>query len=180
LFQGDRAAAEEMWPLIEFSAASVLLHTTNGIIASKTDEREGRSLTGTANLSTSSLAYGGYRHAAHLARALGRPEAAEFDKRADDLRKSIEAYFGAEMEGFKTYRYFKENTNLRGWILLPLAMGITERQEETIKALVSDKLWPNRLTGGDILAASKPNGAARPTTPCACCSKPATPSRRSI
>lgn len=155
LFQGDRAAAEEMWPLIEFSAASVLRHTTtNGIIASKTDEMEGRYLTGTANLSTSSLAYGGYRQAAHLARALGRPEAAEFDQRAEALRKNIESYFGAEMEGFKTYRYFKENTNLRGWILLPLAMGITERQEETIRALVSDKLWPNRLTGGDILAAS--------------------------
>jgi hypothetical protein len=154
LFQGDRAAAEELWPLIEFSAASVLRHTTNGIIASRTDEMEGRYPTGEANLSTSALAYGGYRLAARLAQSLGKPVAAEFDQRAEALRKGIEAYFGAEVEGFKTYRYYKENTTLRGWILLPLAMGITERQEATVAALLSDKLWPNRMEGGDILAES--------------------------
>ena len=154
LFQGDRAAAEELWPLIEFSAASVLRHTTNGIIASRTDEMEGRYPTGKANLSTSALAYGGYRLAARLAQALGKPVAAEFDQRADALRKGIEAYFGAEVEGFKTYRYYQGNTTLRGWILLPLAMGITERQEATVAALMSDKLWPHRLAGADILAES--------------------------
>ena len=154
LFQGDRAAAEELWPLIEFSAASVLRHTTNGIIASRTDEMEGRYPTGKANLSTSALAYGGYRLAARLAQSLGKPVAAEFDQRAEALRKGIEAYFGAEVEGFRTYRYYKENTTLRGWILLPLAMGITERQEATVAALTSDKLWPHRLAGADILAES--------------------------
>jgi hypothetical protein len=51
LFQGDRAAAEEMWPLIEFAAASVLRHTTaDGIVASETDEMEDRYPTGQANL----------------------------------------------------------------------------------------------------------------------------------
>jgi len=155
LFQGNRAAAGELWPLIEFSAKSVLKHTTaDGIIASRTDEMEGRYPTGKANLSTSALAYGGYRQAARLARALGKPVAAEFDTRADALRKSIESYFGTEIEGFKTYRYYKENTTLRGWILLPLAMGITERQEGTVAALLSDKLWPNRREGADILAES--------------------------
>jgi hypothetical protein len=155
LFQGDRAAAEEMWPLIEFSAASVLRHTTaDGIVASRTDEMEGRYPTGTANLSTSSLAYGGYRLAARLAQALGKPVAAEWDRRAEALRTSLDAYFGGEVEGFKTYRYYKENTTLRGWILLPLAMGITERQEATVTALLSDKLWPHRLAGADILAES--------------------------
>ncbi len=155
LFQGDRAAAEEMWPLIEFSAASVLSHTTaDGIVASQTDEMEDRYPTGNANLSTSSLAYGGYRLAARLAQSLGKPVAAEFDQRAEVLRKGIESYFGAEMEGFKTYRYYKENTTLRGWILLPLAMGITERQDATVAALMSDKLWPHRKQGADILAES--------------------------
>jgi hypothetical protein len=133
----------------------VLSHTTaEGIVASKTDEMEDRYPTGTANLSTSSLAYGGYRLAARLAQSLGKPVAAEFDQRAETLRKGIEAYFGAEVEGFKTYRYFTGNTILRGWILLPLAMGITDRQEATVAALVSDKLWPHRLAGGDILASS--------------------------
>lgn len=155
LFQGDHAAAEEMWPLIEMSAASVLKHTTaEGIVASKTDEMEGRYPTGDANLSTSALAYGGYRLAARLAQSLGKPVAMGFDQRADALRKGIEAYFGAEVEGFKTYRYYHENTTLRGWILLPLAMGITERQEATVAALMSDKLWPHRLAGADILAES--------------------------
>ena len=155
LFQGDKAAAEEMWPLIEFSAASVLSHTTaDGIVASKTDEMEDRYPTGSANLSTSSLAYGGYRLAARLAQSLGKPVAADFDQRADTLRKGIEAYFGAEVEGFKSYRYYKENTTLRGWILLPLAMDITERKDATVAALMSDKLWPNRDKGADILAES--------------------------
>jgi hypothetical protein len=155
LFQGDRAAAEELWPLIEFGAASVLRHTTaDGIIASRTDEMEGRYPTGAANLSTSSLAYGGYRLAARLAQALGKPVAAEWDQRADALRRGIESHFGAEVEGFKTYRYYEGNTTLRGWILLPLAMGITERQEATVAALMSDKLWPHRLAGADILAES--------------------------
>ena len=155
LFQGDRAAAEEMWPLIEFSAESVKQNTRpDGIVASKTDEMEDRYPTGDANLSSSSLAYGGYRLAANLARSLNKPVAAEFDQRSDKLSKSIESFFGAEIEGFKTYRYFKENTVLRGWILLPLAMDITERQNATLDAMVSDKLWPNRMQGGDILAAS--------------------------
>ena len=155
LFQGDRAAAEELWPLIEWSAASVLRHTTNtGIIASQTDEMEDRYPTGAANLSTSALAYGGYRQAARLGRSLGKPAAAEFDRRAEALRQSIEACFGAEVEGFKTYRYYEGNTTLRGWILLPLAMGITNRQAGTVAALVSDKLWPDRLHGADILAES--------------------------
>ena len=155
LFQGDRAAAEEMWPLILFSAESVQRHTrADGIVASKTDEMEGRYPTGDANLSTSSLAYGGYRLAAHLARSLGKPEAAEFDRRAENLRAAIESFFGAEVEGFKTYRYFDGNDVLRGWILLPLAMGISERQDATLDAMVSDKLWPSRLQGGDILAAA--------------------------
>jgi len=156
LFKGDRAGAEEMWPLIERCAASVLRHTTaEGIIASKTDEMEDRYPTGDANLSTSSLAYGGYRLAARLAQSLGKTDVANmYDARAAALRKAIESYFGAEVEGFKTYRYYTGNTTLRGWILLPLAMGITERQNATLDAMVSDKLWPNRMQGGDILAAS--------------------------
>jgi hypothetical protein len=166
LFLGDRKAAEEMWPLIEFSAQSVKGHLTkDGIIASETDEMEGRYPTGDANLSTSSLAYAGYRQAARLAIDLGKKSVAiDFDKRADGLRKAIEAYFGAEIEGYKTYRYFKENTTLRGWILLPVAMGISDRQEGTIAALLSDKLWPRRLEGTDILAESNvPTEWARET-----------------
>jgi len=156
MFLGDRKAARELWPLVQFSAKSVEAHkTAEGVIASRTDEMEGRYPTGSANLSTSSLAYGGYCHAARLARALGKDATAgEFARRAAALRKAIERYFGAEVEGFKTYRYYKGNVTLRGWILLPLAMDITERREGTVDALISGKLWPNRLSGGDLLAES--------------------------
>lgn len=166
LFLGDPKCAEEMWPLIEFSAKSVNAHLTpDGIIASETDEMEGRYPTGNANLSTSSLAYGGYRLAARLAHDLGKKSLEmDFDKRADNLRKAIEVYFGAEIEGFRTYRYYKENTTLRGWILLPIAMGINDRQDGTVAALLSDKLWPHRLDGADILAESnRPTEWARET-----------------
>lgn len=166
LFLGDPKALEEMWPLIEFSAQSVHSHlNSNGVISSRTDEMEGRYPTGKANLSTSSLAYSGYRQAARLAHDMRKKSVElEFDKRADMLRKAIENYFGAEVEGFRTYRYFKENTTLRGWILLPLAMGINDRQEGTIAALLSDKLWPRRLEGADILAESiRPTEWARET-----------------
>ncbi len=166
LFLGDPEAAAEMWPLIEFSAQSVQGHLTpEGIIASETDEMEGRYPTGDANLSTSSLAYSGYRLAARLAHELGKKSVEiDFNKRADALRKAIEVNFGAEIEGFKTYRYYKENTTLRGWILLPVAMGITDRQEETVAALLSGKLWPRRLEGADILAEStRPTEWARET-----------------
>ena len=107
----------------------------------------------------------GYLQAAHLAHDLGKKSVEiDFNKRADALRKAIEKYFGAEVEGFRTYRYYKENTTLRGWILLPLAMGIDDRQDGTIAALLSDKLWPRRLSGADILAEStKPTEWARET-----------------
>jgi hypothetical protein len=156
LFLGDRAMAEELWPLVEYSAASVLKHTRpDGIVASRTDEMEGRYPTGDANLSTSALAYGGYRLAASLAASLNRSETAtDLNQRADALEEAMESCFGAEIEGYETYRYYAGNTTLRGWILLPMAMGITNRQEGTVAALLSDKLWPDRGRGADILAES--------------------------
>lgn len=72
LARGDRAIAEELWPAIvwclEYGRRQT---TTEGVIASDTDELEGRLPTGKANLSTSTLHYGGLRSAADLGRALG-------------------------------------------------------------------------------------------------------------
>jgi hypothetical protein len=97
-----------------------------------------------------------------LVRLLGpradRRAGARLHRRAEALRRGIGSYFGADVEGFRSYRYYQGNTTLRGWILLPLAMGIDERQQGTVAALVSDALWPDRHHGGDILAES-----ARPT-----------------
>jgi hypothetical protein len=156
LFLGDRKAAEEMWPLIEMTVESVKRNTrADGVVASKTDEMEGRYPTGDANLSTSALAYGGYRLAASLGRSLGKAQAAEeFDQRADALREAIAKFFHATVEGFETYRYYEGNTTLRGWILLPPAMGIMDRLDGTLDAMLSEKLWPGREQGADILAES--------------------------
>lgn len=112
------------------------------MVESDTDELEGRFPTGTANLSTSSLTYGALCSAADVAEALQKPgEAAEYRQRAQALRRNIEEYFGATVEGYATYRYYEGNTTLRAWICLPLAMGIDDRAVGTRAALFSPRLW---------------------------------------
>jgi hypothetical protein len=143
LARGDKAIAEELWPAIAWCLEYSRRQTTAaGVIASDTDELEGRLPTGKANLSTSSLCYGGLRSAADLGRALGREEEARsYDQQAEVLAKAIDSYFGATVEGFNTYRYYEGNDVLRSWICLPLCMGLTERREGTIAALFSPRLW---------------------------------------
>ena len=57
------------------------------------------------------------------------------------LKTNIEKYFGATVEGFATYRYYKGNDTLRAWITTPLTVDIFERKEGTIAALFSPRLW---------------------------------------
>ncbi len=143
LAYGDKKVAEELFPLIKWSLEYCERQKTKeGIIASDTDELEGRFKTGKANLTTSVLTYGGLISASHLATELGKPDLSRlYQERAKDLRKAIEHYFGATMEGFKTYRYFEGNKKLRSWISIPLTMRIFERKEGTIEALLSPYLW---------------------------------------
>jgi hypothetical protein len=143
LARGDKAIAKELWPAIVWCLEYCKFMTTPaGVIASESDELEGRLPTGKANLSTSSLCYGGLRSAADLARALDlKAEAIEYDQRAVVLAKAIESYFGATVEGFPTYRYYEGNDVLRSWICLPLCMGLTDRRDGTIAALFSPRLW---------------------------------------
>jgi hypothetical protein len=143
LATGDRAIATELWPgiawCLEYGKRQM---TPEGVIASDTDELEGRLPTGKANLSTSVLHYGGLRSAADLGRALGHlKQAREYDRQAKALSESIESYFGANVEGFATYRYYDTNTVLRSWICLPLCMGLMDRREGTVAALFSPRLW---------------------------------------
>jgi hypothetical protein len=64
-----------------------------------------------------------------------------YKSQADKLKSSIEKYFGAKVDGFDTYKYYKENDTLRAWICIPLTMGIYERKVGTIAALFSPQLW---------------------------------------
>lgn len=152
LASGDREAAQKLWPLIVWCLEYCRRKTdTRGIVVSDTDELEGRFPTGDANLSTSCLAYDGYRRAADLARELEHEAlATQYDEAADALALAIERHFGAEVEGFTTYRYYEGNTTLRAWICLPLVMGLAppapasggaRRRDGTIAALLSPRLW---------------------------------------
>jgi len=142
LARGDIAEARELWPLIEWSLAYCKrMQNAAGAVQSESDEMEGRIPTGDANLSTSSLYYGGLKYARHLAAELGKSKlAAQYDKDASTMQEVINTYFAANIEGLDTYRYFEENNYLRHWICLPLVMGINERAEGTLEALF-EKLW---------------------------------------
>jgi hypothetical protein len=71
----------------------------------------------------------------------GRSTSARYNRQATDLRRNIEKYFGATVQGYETYRYYEGNDRLRAWICTPLTVGIFDRKEGTIEALFSPELW---------------------------------------
>ena len=81
--------------------------------------------------------------AAALGKELGKPASltSVYAKQAATIKQSIESFFGHKVEGFDTYRYYKENDVLRSWICVPLTVGIFDRSEGTINALFSSRLW---------------------------------------
>jgi len=142
LARGSMAQAEELWPLIEWSLAYCKrMQNDAGAVKSESDEMEGRIPTGDANLSTSSLYYGGLKYASYLAKTLGKNKlAARYKSDAAEMHQVINTYFGATINGLETYQYFEGNEYLRHWICLPLVMGIHERKSGTLDALFN-KLW---------------------------------------
>jgi hypothetical protein len=137
---GDKAAAVELWKLISWSLEYCRRKlNADGVVASDSDELEGRFPAGKANLSTSSLYYDALRSASLLARELGQPD--PYAAQAESLRGAIERYFGARVQGFDTYRYYDGNAKLRAWICVPLTMGIFDRKQGTLDALFSPALW---------------------------------------
>lgn len=144
LSQGDRQIAEKLWPLItwclEYNRRQL---NPAGVVASKTDELEGRFPAGNANLNTSSLYYDALISAGYLGRSLGKDKGqlSAYQKQSVALRNNIEKYFGATVMGFNTYRYYQGNDVLRAWICTPLVMNIFDRKQGTIDALFSPQLW---------------------------------------
>jgi hypothetical protein len=144
LAYGDRAAAEELWKLIswclEYCRRKV---NADGVVASDSDELEGRFPAGKANLNTSSLYYDALNSAVFLGRELERPEAElhRYAQQAEAIHAAIERYFGARVQGFDAYRYYAGNDVLRAWISTPLTVGIFDRKESLIQALFSPTLW---------------------------------------
>ena len=137
---GNRKYADQLWPLIDWSLKYSKSKTNaSGVIASDSDELENRFPSGDANLATSSLHYGALVQAANLAKAMKKPYR-QYLTEAKRLRTAIENHFGATIDGIETYRYYEGNTTLRSWICLPLVVGINERKEGTLSALLT-KLW---------------------------------------
>ncbi|HEX7015822.1 MAG TPA: hypothetical protein VF191_09945 [Cyclobacteriaceae bacterium] len=141
---GSYDSAKVLWPLITWCLEYCKRHiNADGVVESDTDELEGRFPAGKANLSTSSLYYDALLSSAMLGKALGESSRLirDYERRAARLRKAIENYFGSNVEGFETYKYYKENDVLRSWICLPLCVGIFDRKDQTIDALFSPRLW---------------------------------------
>lgn len=142
LTRGDRSIAEQLWPLIAWCLEYLRRRTNaDGVVHSDSDELENRFPAGKFNLNTSCLTYDALVSASALARDLGKAEAGEYEYRSRNLRDAIEKFFGDDLHGFKTYRYYQGNTTLRAWIATPLCIGIYDRAAGTLDALLSDHLW---------------------------------------
>ena len=142
LARSNKQEAETLWPLIEWCLEYCRRQLNDkGVVASDSDELEGRFPSGDANLCTSSLYYDALLSATYLCKELGKSGASAYAKQASTLRKNMESYFGAKVEGFDTYAYYEGNDILRSWICIPLTVGIDERAEGTIQALFSPRLW---------------------------------------
>lgn len=144
---GDKNYMREFFPWITWTLKFALSRkTADGVIASDSDELENRFPSGDANLFTSCLTYDALQNGAVLAEILGENAAAEQWRRdSAALRRAIEAYFGAQVEGYDTYRYYAGNTDLRAWICMPLSVEIFDRADATVAALFSDKLYQNGM-----------------------------------
>ena len=144
LAYGNREVAENLWPLIEWCLEYCRRKiNSDGAVASESDELEGRFPSGTANLCTSSLYYDALLSASMLCKETGKPRklSEAYTNQASALKKAINTYFGARIEGFETYRYYRENDILRSWICIPLTVGIFDRKAGTTDALFSPRLW---------------------------------------
>lgn len=144
LTYGNADTAKMLWPLIKWCLEYSRRHlNSGGVVTSDADELEGRFPSGKANLSTNGLYYDALVSATKLGAQLHVPknETDAYAKAATALKANIEKYFGAEVQGFPTYRYYETNTVLRSWICIPLTMGIYTRAKGTIDALFSPTLW---------------------------------------
>jgi hypothetical protein len=144
LAYGNIDSARVLWPLIEWCLEYLERNINeDGVVFSDSDELENRFPAGKANLNTSSLYYDALISAGYLGKLLNVPSSQlkTYEQQAKQIRKNIEIYFGAKVEGFDTYRYYKGNDTLRAWITTPLTVDIYERKEGTIAALFSPRLW---------------------------------------
>ncbi|HEX7903190.1 MAG TPA: hypothetical protein VF487_04855 [Chitinophagaceae bacterium] len=144
LAYGNIDSAKVLWPLIEWCLEYLKRNINEeGVVFSDSDELENRFPAGKANLNTSSLYYDALISAVQLGKLLSKPAAQlkNYEKEAKQIKSNIEKYFGATIDGYATYRYYKGNDTLRAWITTPLTVDIFDRKEGTVAALFSPRLW---------------------------------------
>ena len=142
LQRGDLDLAREYFDTIDWCVRYELdKETEDHLIAADSDELENRLPAGDANLLNTSLVYGGLMCGAYMARELGYADKEqEYLAFAERLHSGIENSLGAEIHGYHTYRYFKGYDELRSYTASPLTVGIFDRKEDTVNALVKH-LW---------------------------------------
>jgi len=143
LEMSDRKLINRFWDNLVWCLDFALSRKNeNGVIASDSDELENRFESGNANLFTSCITYDALGNAAILADEIGdKVHKEEWLTEQKNLKASIENYFGANVEGYDTYRYYDGNVDLRSWICMPLTVEIFDRADETVKALFSSELY---------------------------------------
>jgi hypothetical protein len=144
LAYGNPTVSEELWSLIEWCLEYCRRKVnSDGVVISDSDELEGRFPAGDANLNTSCLYYDALQSAVFLGEALNKdPKQLDLYKnQSHAIEIAIEKFFGRNVSGYETYRYYDGNDKLRAWICTPLTVGIFVRSAGTIDALFSDKLW---------------------------------------
>lgn len=147
LEMSDAKLIERFWDALVWCLDfAISRKNENGVIASDSDELENRFASGDANLFTSCITYDALGNGAVLADAIGDREHKQlWVSEQKMLGDAIENYFGANVEGFDTYRYYDGNKDLRSWICMPLTVEIFNRADETIKALFSPRLYNNGM-----------------------------------
>ncbi|WP_246028804.1 hypothetical protein [Litorilituus sediminis] len=143
LARADKVQAKALVPLIDWCIDySFAQQTEEGVIASDSDELEGRFPAGDVNLSTNMLTYGALISGSYVHQELGNDSKAnDYQARAAALLQAINSYFAATVQGFETYQYYQGNDKLRAWIALPFSFGVFDRKEGTLAAVLSEHLW---------------------------------------
>ena len=142
LSTGDRQGAMEFMPYVR-KAKDYLLSKMNddGVIESDSDELENRFESGKANLSTQIISYDAFVSLSFLFEEIDeRIQSQECMLIAEKIKNAVNKKFASLVEGFDTYKYCDEEKNLRSWICLPLTVGINDKKDGTISALLSSKL----------------------------------------
>lgn len=142
LTMGNKKTAGEYLPVLETACRYIESRiNSENAVESDSDELENRFESGDANLSAAVISYDAFVSMSYLEKEFGRADKQqEYIKLAERIRQGIENYFGAEVEGYDTYRYCAQENRLRSWICLPLTVGINDRLDDTLSALKSDRL----------------------------------------